>query len=163
MPDRPPRARRGRVLAAAVVVLAAGLVALASSTSSACYAPECEGDHRRQPAAQGVMLDDVTWASGPRDGRWLEHRRRRAWFLELPPSRKGELPVSVEPYVSAVPEPFKDPGGGTFSVGTGPTADLRLGPANEVIVANNTCGDFWLRVIVRYARDGGAADARIGD
>jgi hypothetical protein len=139
----------------------------AATSAAALLAPGCYG-RNCDPGfetfglddGQGEMIDENTWASGPIDGEWLWYPRQRLYSFEIP-ALGGRTPVEVIPYVAASPEPMKN--FGNFTVGAGNIALLGGARANHVEIRNDTCSDYYLRLVVRVRpfapeTDGGAPD-----
>lgn len=112
---------------------------------------------------QGSMIDENTWQSNSVDEPWLPFPRQRYYSFDLR-ALGGRIPHLPLPYVSPSPTPAKD--GMDFVVGSGNLAKLlHVGP-NRIDVLNDTCSDFYLRLIVEAQpfppaapADGGADDA----
>jgi hypothetical protein len=127
-----------------------------------CYPDNCVGGVEvfGADAGQGMMIDENTWASGPIDGDWLWFPRQHLFFFEIA-SLGGRTPQVVTPYISAVPSPNKTPG--DFVVGAGNIALISGVAPNHVAVKNDTCSDYYLRLVVQAPQQPPAVDAGAGD
>jgi hypothetical protein len=105
------------------------------------------------------MLDPNTWISGPVDGPWLWFPRQRVWVFEVP-QLGGRTPEIIIPYVSSSPEPSKT---GDHVIGAGNIA-LIGGPwPNRVTVRNDTCSDYYLRLVLEAPPFPPEADAGVAN
>jgi hypothetical protein len=111
-----------------------------------CYGRNCEGDAMGYGSlpGQGRMLDDTTWESSPIDGAWLHFPRQRYYFFDIP-ELGGRLPSVVIPTLSAVQVPDD---GGDSTLGAGNIALLLNYHPNHVEVKNDTCSDYYLRLVI---------------
>jgi len=135
-----------------------------------CYGRNCEGSVEvfGADAGQGIMLDEDTWASSKLDERWLAFPSQRYYIFDIR-ALGGRTPEVVIPYLSGSPEPTKN--GGNFTIGAGNLAELFSVSPNRVDVKNDTCSDYYLRLVVQMPPlppatpelDGGADDAGIAD
>ena len=163
-PNR-PSLRRVLALGALWVSISAGALA-----APGCYGRNCEGglEFYGAETEQGRMVDENTWESGPMDGAWLPYPRQRAYIFDIR-ALGGRTPYSVEPYISASPEPMKN--GGNATVGSGNLALLANVSPNRVDIRNDSCSDFYLRLVVHVRpqepalppEDDGGADAGTAD
>jgi hypothetical protein len=159
-----PSARR--VVAFAAVWLT---ISAAAILSPGCYGRNCEGGLQvyGADAGQGRMLSSDMWESAPADGQWLWFPRQQYYVFDIA-ALNGRTPQLVVPYLSAQPEPNK---GGNFTIGGGNLALLSNAQPNRVDVRNDTCSDYYLRLVVfasplppppEPAADGGPAPP-VGD
>ena len=163
---RPLKLRRlGAGLCASLAVVA---FAATSATTTACQDRTCTGsfaDFGRAPF-QGELIDPDTWESTPQGSKWLPYPGQRSWFF-FPRGLERRQIASVLVYISPVESP-NDPGG-QYTVASGNVATIRTfaDPADPqllnpgVQVGNDTCADFFVRVVVRAypAGDAGLVDA----
>jgi hypothetical protein len=131
-----------------------------------CYGRNCEGGVEvfGVDAGQGEMLSETRWQSTPFEGTWLWFPRQRLYIFDIP-ALGGRTPDVVWPYLSAAPEPMKT--GDNFTAGAGNIALLSgVGP-NRVSVKNDSCSDYYLRLVVDVEPlpppINGGADAGIAD
>ncbi|MBX3212860.1 MAG: hypothetical protein KF850_12555 [Labilithrix sp.] len=158
--DAPARPSLRRVLALGALWAAISAAALAAP---GCYGRNCEGGLEVFGAneGEGEMIDEDTWESGPMNGTWLWFPRQRTYIFDLR-VLGGRVPYNVYPYISASPDPMTVGPNGT--IGSGNLALLSsIGP-NRVDVRNDSCSDYYLRLVVEAkpmppalpADDGGA-------
>ncbi|MBX3263503.1 MAG: hypothetical protein KF782_27780 [Labilithrix sp.] len=158
---------RRRVVALGALWAAISAAALAAP---GCYGRNCEGGLEVYGAneGEGRMIDEDTWESGPMNGTWLWFPRQRTYLFDLR-VLGGRVPYSVEPYIAASPDPMTVGPNGT--IGSGNLALLSNVSANRVDVRNDSCSDYYLRLVVKVepmppalpADDGGGADAGTND
>jgi hypothetical protein len=151
-------------------------VTSAALLSPGCYGRNCEGaiESFGTDAGQGRMLDEDTWESSPQDGTWLWFPRQRYYIFDLR-ALAGRTPQLIVPYLSANPEPKS---GGNFTIGGGNLALLSNALPNRVDVKNDSCSDYYLRLVVvaapfppstevdaaaKAVEPGDAVDASAGD
>ncbi|MDF2691882.1 MAG: hypothetical protein K0S65_265 [Labilithrix sp.] len=146
-----------------------GAISAAALIAPGCYGRNCEGGVENFGAepGQGGMIDENTWESSPMDGTWLWFPRQRVYFFDIPPLG-GRVPKLVVPYVAASPQPQIN--GGNFTVGAGNIALLSGVRANHVDIRNDTCSDYYLRLVLlveplppAVPGDDGGADGGIPD
>lgn len=138
--------------------LALPFVLSAGSASVGCFDGSCDEQLSRTAPGSGRLIDANTWESGPIDGEWLRYDHRM--LLVLDTSLLGtRIPTSVLVYISADPRPLQ---GGTFTIGGGNVADITVPGPGAIYVKNNSCAEYYARVVVQAAPlepDGGAPDA----
>lgn len=142
------------------IAVVAGLVAI-----PACYGHTCEGDvvvFGKQPGEGHLVSPDV-WETTSIDEGWLEFPHQRTWDIYLDALGFDRLPVVILPSVSAQANPLAE--GGNFTVSAGNLTTLQAN-RGHITVHNDTCADYYLRVVVSaapiatpLAGDGGAGDA----
>lgn len=158
----PSRPSLRRVLALGALWLTISASALAAP---GCYGRNCEGGFELYDVdgGHGRMVDENTWESNPINGEWLWYPRQRAYIFDIR-ALGGRTPFSVEPYLSAAREPMK---GGDATLGSGNLALIANVAPNRVDIRNDSCSDFYLRLVVRVPplapplppTDDGGADA----
>lgn len=168
MADRRDR-RRGAprwLVSAATGILATGAVA---ALAPACFGRECDGDSfdwGTKPG-EGDMATPTVWESTPFDARWIEFPRKRFLRLQFPPGT-DRFPVSIVPYIAAVEKPAAQPANGglpdNYTVGSGNVAKILQSSPQDARVFNDSCSDYYIRVVVDFGPpkatpDAGAADA----
>lgn len=114
--------------------------------ASGCFGHNCDGDtqtYGHEPG-QGHMVDANQWESTTIDGEWFSFSRQRTVIFELK-GLEGRTPNVILPYISAEPFPVRD---GNWTLGFGNlTEQSGVGPA-RVVVRNNSCSDFFIRLVV---------------
>ncbi len=140
-----------------VATLALPLVLSAGGASVGCFDGSCDDQESRTQPGSGRLVDADTWESGPIDGEWLryDHRMLIAFDTSLLGPR---LPDSVLVYISADKRPLQ---GGSFTIAGGNVADISIGGPGAVYVKNNSCAEYYIRLVVHappQAPDGGVAD-----
>jgi hypothetical protein len=136
------------------------VVSCAILIAPGCYGRNCDPSFETygdQPG-EGRMLTEDIWESTPVDGTWLWFPRQRYYAITLPLS--GRAPQIVLPYLSAQPEPMKT--GADFTLGAGNLALVHNALPNRVDIRNDTCSDYYLRLVVittPLPADAGAPEA----
>ena len=112
-----------------------------------CYGRNCEPSIETFgiDPGQGRMVNDTTWESSPQDSRWVPFPRQRYYVFDIR-ALGGRTPQIVLPYVSAQEEPMK--GGGNYTLGGGNLTLLANALPNRIDVKNDTCSDYFLRLVV---------------
>ncbi len=154
-----------RIVAFGALWLAVGAGTL---LAPGCYGRNCEGGIEvfGVDAGQGEMVTPDRWASNPFEGQWLWFPRQRLYFFEVP-ELGGRTPDLILPYVSASPEPGKT--NGDLTIGAGNIALISGIGSNRVAVKNDTCSDYYLRLVLEAppfppaVPDAGIADAAPDD
>jgi hypothetical protein len=160
------RSRRGLVAVAlagslSLPVLAAPALPVALA-GSGCTGSDCGGDTQSWGSCtQGERLDENTWESGPVTGAaYLDFRGERTWVLDPSLWMGSREPIGFEAYLSLDPQPNAD-GGEGFALPAGNLAEFtaaQVGGRWQVSVLNDTCAQYYLRVVLTYAAtDAGAA------
>ena len=147
-------------------------VALSAPLTSGCQGHQCDGDFKDMDFLipsdlnltqdHGDLIDRDTYETGPLQSSWLYFPHQRTWTIN-PAGLERRTITEIIPYVSPVPEPNADGGSDNFTVGSGNVAEVRLRIDNAVVVYNNTCADYYLRVVVHAApaaADGGDGASR---
>jgi hypothetical protein len=139
----PPSPSRRRLLVLGALWVSISAVAL---LAPGCYGRNCEGSVATYggDAGEGRMLSDDMWESNPQDGTWLWFPRERTYVFDIRPLA-GRTPQLVQPYLSAVAEPSKT---GNFTPGGGNVTLLSFARPNGINVTNDTCSDYFLRLVV---------------
>ncbi|MBX3229242.1 MAG: hypothetical protein KIT84_18525 [Labilithrix sp.] len=139
------------------VAAAAGIFAAPS-----CYPRTCEGqiEFFGVDAGQGSMVSDTMWESTPMVGPWLPFERQSGYVFDIR-ALGGRTPADVSVFLSAAPEPnVPGPNAGNQTTGAGNIALVQNVGPNRVDVYNDTCSDYYVRVVVHVppfppAPDGG--------
>lgn len=157
--------RRVAVFGAIWAAVSAGVL-----LTPGCYGRNCEGGIETYgvEAGEGIMLDEDTWASTRVDETWLWFPRQRWYVFDLR-ALGGRTPEKIWPYISGSPDPMST--GGNFTIGAGNLALLSAASPNRLDVRNDTCSDYYLRLVIEVpplpppppSVDGGAAEAGITD
>lgn len=122
--------------------------------SSSCYGRNCEGSPRQYgiDAGDGRMIDENTWESSPFDGEWIPFPRQTVFTFTIPFG--GRVPYDAKGFVSGQQRPNT----GNLTTGAGNLLEFTgIGP-NQVVAINDTCSDYYLRVLA-WAPPFGTADA----
>ncbi len=145
-------------------------ISAAALIAPGCYGRNCEGGFETfgDDPGEGMMLDENTWVSGPMDGPWLWFPRQRYYIFDLK-ALGGRMPEKVLPYISGTLEPSKF--GGNMTLAAGNLAQLYAMRPNGIDIKNESCSDYYLRLVIEVAplppeapaADGGDADAGTGD
>jgi hypothetical protein len=165
------RARGGstlvRIATASLAVVVSAAVALTVST--ACVSHNCDGSS--QDNVQGNRLDDDTWESNPIDAKWLDFSSQRTIGFHFPAEYRGRELASATIYVSAdeLPNDPVNPSNWaaasgnlgeylvrrcTCHLGDGGTPAVYPDTCDDyLVVKNDTCGKYYARVVVAFARD----------
>jgi hypothetical protein len=162
------RDRAIAVVGAIALAIACGATAAATP---ACTTHQCDpaaavtvaaGSGGGAPA--GFLHDPDTWESNAIDAPWRPYFREEVLVLDFgsPPWRAIE---SIAVYVSIVGAPLD--AGDIFAVATGNLAEIsvtRVSPDDagnpgifHLNVHNDTCQDYYARVVVRFAPNGAAS------
>lgn len=134
--------RRAHVLVGLWAVVSAAAV-----FGPGCYGRNCEGTTERvgANAGEGRMLDANTWESAPMDGDWLPFPRQRYYAFEIQ-ALDSRVPYEVIPYVSPRVHPA---GTSDFTIGSGNLTLLYNPRPNGIDVKNDSCSDYFLRLLVK--------------
>jgi hypothetical protein len=133
------------------------LVSGAALSAPGCYGRNCEPAFAGygKEAGQGSMIDSTTWQSNPVDGEWLPFPRQQVYFFDVP-ALEGQTPQVFIPYLSAQRDPSKS---GDFTIGSGNLALLFGAGPNRIGVKNDTCSDYFLRLVLKVPTPVDAGDA----
>ncbi|MBK7585252.1 MAG: hypothetical protein IPI67_34320 [Myxococcales bacterium] len=138
----------GALLAGSVVGLA-----LASSTG-ACSAPCETADTSPVRYKQGsVSPDGTTYASSPWEGPYLHFPGGRRYQLE---HGLGVTPPAVFTYLAFDERPLPN---GNTAESAGNQVVIERVDDQIIQVRNDTCAEFWLRVVAMAGPSAGPADA----
>jgi hypothetical protein len=132
-----------------------------------CYGHNCDGDLLTfgQAPGEGRLIDENTWESSPIDGDWLPFTKQRIWVFQFP-QLGDRVPYEVTPLISAEQNPNRDQTNAT--IGSGNLAEQSNFGPGTVWVKNDTCADYFVRVVVKVPPrpppiPTAAADASAGD
>ena len=145
----------GAVVAALTMLPAAPpLLVLAGATAGAgCAGDDCDSDTATWGScSEGRRLDVNTWESGAITGEpWLNDHGERTWVLDPTPwMGNSRVPDAVQVYLSFNPLPSSD-GGDGFAQAAGNLGEITLLGSGKVQVLNDSCAQYYLRVVVTYA------------
>lgn len=135
---------RGKVLFFSVLwLLAAGVV----FTVPGCYGENCVGSAEvfGVDAGQGRMVSETQWESNAPDEAWLPFPRQRGYIFDIR-ALGGRTPGKPTPYLSA--NQFQTEPGANFVIGAGNIATMQNARPNGIDVRNDTCSDFYLRLVI---------------
>jgi len=145
-----------------------GVAIFALVGQSGCYGDQCIGDAMDVGNGRGRLVSEDTWESNPQDddAGWYQYRHERA-FVFHPQGLEGRAILGVTPYISSDRRPNELGQGRQFTVASGNLAEIRIDAAASptdpptIVVLNDTCAEYWLRIVVTaYPKtDGGAMDA----
>jgi len=144
-------------------------VALSAPLTSGCQGHQCDGDFKAMDFVNpsdptltqdhGDLIDRDTYETGPIRSPWLYFPHQRTWTIN-PVGLGGRTISEILPYVSPASEPVNSGNSDNFTVGSGNIAEVRLRfEDNAVVVYNNTCADYYLRVVVHAAPESDAGSA----
>jgi len=123
------------------------VVSLGALLAPGCYGRNCEGgvESFGEEITEGHMVTADVWESSGQHDKWLWFPRQHAFFFDVP-ALGGRIPYETTAYLSAEEEPNKN---GTFAQAGGNVAIFSgVGP-NRVDVRNDTCSDYYLRLVVK--------------
>ena len=130
-----------------------GIALVFASNLAGCLEATCNR-HSDEPATAfraGVTRSSQYMTGGPNEP-----------YLDFPSGKRyrlfhglSEAPAFVVPYVSFSPDPAED--GSGFSVSPGNQTVIRAVTSEYIEVENDTCTDFYLRVVAAGVSDEAAA------
>ncbi len=142
--------------------LACAAVFVSAFATPACLTRACDPSQKTfglEPG-EGRLLDEDTWESSPLDGKWLPYPHQRTWVIYYGGYMKGRKPSSIDVFLAADERPNQ--AGSNFTVGGGDVVKMYNVTDDSMGLANGTCADYFVRVVVhapRAAADAGATDA----
>ena len=113
-----------------------------------CFGHTCDGDALswgRNPG-EGRLINADTWESSPVNGEWLAFPHRRLWNFELRDLGLDRTPDVTVVYVSAERDPLH--ANTNFVLAAGNIAEQSGADKGRITIANGTCGDYYLRLVV---------------
>jgi hypothetical protein len=121
-------------------------VSAAAIIAPGCYGRNCEGSLEvyGANAGQGSMLDENIWQSTALTEDWLPFPKQKYFIFDLH-ALGGRTPAAVMPYLSANPNPKN---GSDSTLGGGNIALMFNTGPNRVDVKNDTCSDYFIRLVV---------------
>jgi hypothetical protein len=107
-----------------------------------CYGKNCDGVVTTfgQKPGEGKMLDTQTWESNPTNTPWLPFPRQQYYIFEMR-SLGGRTPMFVLPFISGQSD------GASFTLGGGNLTVVSNQSANRVDVKNDSCSDYFIRLV----------------
>jgi hypothetical protein len=136
----------------AVTLLAGDAVVM---TSGGC-GPSCSTSER--VVTTGTVTEGVAesvFETSPPEGPFLPFNGQT--FLHVQHGLKTKH-VRVTPYLSFSEYPLT-PGNGGYSLAAGNQAVIEKQDENEVLIKNDSCANYWIRVVVTATNVGPDADA----
>jgi hypothetical protein len=139
-------------------------------TSTACATHACDGsfvnDERQDPPNSGhyvvgKMVDEDTWESNGLDEPWFDFPGQRTYWFNTP-QLLGREPLEMLAYITTVDNPNAAAVGGAapdnYTLASGNVAEFLDYRGDHFQVKNDTCGHYFVRVVVRVApvNDAGA-------
>jgi hypothetical protein len=151
---------------------------ITATSSTACAVHNCDfsfvdfKDQGGNPTI-GHLIDENTWESNTIDDKWLDYPGQRVMSFHLPESLRGREMIEMLTYVSVDEQPNlngdPEPNWAIASGNLGEFLTRRCFcfPVNGAPVdfpstcddffqvKNDTCGKYYARVVVRFAKAGG--------
>lgn len=127
-----------------------------ASSFYSCYGHNCDpsSDIYGLKSGEGQLAADDIWESTPEESDAIPYTRERTWFFKLPMATDREI-LEVIPYVRA--DSNINVTGGNETIGSGNLAEISgVGPG-QFAIRNDTCADYFIRVVVRLAPVGPTA------
>lgn len=149
------RFSKGMAAGALLAPLPLAMLVLSTIPSAGCFDRSCEDTFVERPAGSGTMLDSNTWESNPIDAEWLDYGPRRTIFFRWP-EFGGRRPDLFLPYISSSPTPLSPTDGDTFTLAGGDLATFTNVTSDGIFVRNNTCAQYYLRLVAVARADAGA-------
>jgi hypothetical protein len=155
-----------------VGLLMAGVV-LSVMPTTACTTHQCdpppEIDVFDSDDGGSGPIDPNTWESNPLESPWLNFHGMQTYTFHLPPEFAGRRIALTQPYVSVADDPVGEASPWVAISGNATEWFLQPGPNGApsdppvISVLNDTCAQYWLRVVVTFAAvndtDGGTEAA----
>ena len=140
-------------------ILATAALLLSGTFAAASCAPPCEtSDTDPVRVTEGTVdPSGSSYESAPWNGPYLHFPGGRRYRLE---HHLGRTPVLVQTYLSFSEEPMS---GGNAAESAGNQAVIEAVDDEIILVHNDTCAEFWLRVVALAgppsSSDAGTSDA----
>jgi hypothetical protein len=111
-----------------------------------CYGRNCQGDTATFGVnpGEGDMIDPNIWESNPQQQPYLPFPRQRVYIFDLN-ALGGRTPAVVIPYIAGRADPYN---GANETIGAGNPAEIANVNVNHVEVKNDTCSDYFLRLVL---------------
>ena len=148
--------RRG-VVTMIVTLMTSGLampvtVAPTLLGQTGCAGSDCDADVQTLPTCAGEPIDANHWESGPVTGTYLDFHGERTWVLDPSGWMGSRKPFDFEAYLAFDAQPNAE-GGDGFAQSAGNLAEFtvsKVGDGWQVQVLNDTCAQYYLRVVLSY-------------
>jgi hypothetical protein len=114
-------------------------------------------------APLGHAVGDDAWETNAVADPWVSFPGQSELGLHFPMFADREI-VSMVPYVSFDQNPMDPAGQGipNWSIGSGNNTEFRDSTPGYLIVRNDTCTQFYLRVVLEFGPREGGVDAGVG-
>jgi hypothetical protein len=157
--------RLRRPFVALVVATATGVVLVsAAAAPTGCAGNDCQADTQTFPKCGGERIGTDVWESGPITGTYLDFHGERTWVFNPSGWMGNREPYLVNAYESLDPNVPAD-GGGSFAEPAGNLGEVipvKVGDGWQVQLLNDTCAQYYLRVVLTYAPETGSGAASTG-
>lgn len=112
-----------------------------------CYGHNCDQQHETYgiEAGEGHMVTEDLWESNGPNEPWLPYPRQQYYFFNVA-AWGGRTPTLTTPYLSASPQ--QGPGA-NYVIGSGNIAEMFFPGPNSLNINNDTCSDYYLRMVVQ--------------
>lgn len=132
-------------------VPALAILPLAAATT-ACFGRECDAVFSVTQPLDGELIDEDTWESNPMSGDWMEFGGQQYWTFQLGKLGNRE-PDWVVGYISNQQKSVVLDANGNkifraFTPAGGNVFELSNVSAGSITVHNNTCAQYYLRVVI---------------
>ena len=123
-----------------------------AATTTACFGRECDAVVSTTQPLDGYLIDEDTWESNPMSGDWMEFGGQQYWTIPL-----GKLgyrePDWIVGYISSQQKHIVLDANGnkivrTFTTAGGNVFELSNVNNLSITVHNNTCAQYFLRVVI---------------
>jgi hypothetical protein len=142
-----------RPLVALLVASSTSALLLSVATvPTGCAGNDCQADTQTFPTCGGERIGRDVWESGPVTGTYLDFHGERTWVFDPSGWMGDREPYQFDAYLSLDPGIPAD-GGGSFAQPAGNLAEVipvRVGNAWQVQVLNDTCAQYYLRLVLTY-------------
>ncbi len=153
---------RGRMRSVMLLVAVWSTVMGAVALVPGCYGRNCEGEtaaYGRVPG-EGRMVAPDAWESNPIDGKWLPFPRQRSWVFEMRDLGQ-RTPYLPEVFISGNENPSAE--NGNFTLAGGNLAEVSSVGPGRMTVKNDTCADYFVRVVAHAPPNPPVVTPPIGD
>ncbi len=139
-----PSSLRGRTIALGALWLTVSGGALAAP---ACYPRNCDSGVETfgTKPGEGQMVTEDVWESTGQQDHWLWFPGQRTWVFDVS-ALGNRTPYETTVYMSAQEEPNRT---GNHTEAGGNIALLSAVGPNRVNVTNDSCSDFYLRLVLK--------------
>ena len=134
-----------------VTLPAFALVPLAAATNG-CFGRECDAVYSITQPLDGYLIDEDTWESNPMSGDWMEFGGQQYWTIQLGKLGNRE-PDWIVGYISNQQKAVVLDANGNkilraFTPAGGNVFELSNSSSASITVHNNTCAQYYLRVVI---------------